>query len=336
MPASGRNVSASVPVISVCAGSCTRAREQRRAAVGIEMHRRFVEQQHRREAARLGDQRGMAQDHADQQRLLLAGGWRARRARRSPRRPAACRCGARRSRPIPPRRRGCAPGEAVAQPVLDRQRRRARQPLGDRRRPGPCARPGKPGERGGTAFIRATRARRAAVAATRVPRHGVLQPGQPGRIGAALGQQAVALRHRGLVRGDLARMAGLQRPDQPVEEAPAAGRALLEQPIHLRRQPDRGDTGGDLRLAARRGAVQAEHAAMSGSGRSQAPGPACRCRYPPRRPPWRSGRRPPSRRRRRAAAGRRCAHRAGPGPAPAATPPPAGWSCRCRSGRTAR
>jgi hypothetical protein len=47
------------------------------------------------------------------------------------------------------------------------------------------------------------------------------------------------------------------------EEAPAAGRALLEQVVHLRRQPDRGDTGGNLRLAARRGAVEAEYATMS-------------------------------------------------------------------------
>ena len=60
MPASGRNVSASVPVISVCAGSCTSAANSAVAAGRIEMHRRFVEQQQRRETARLGDQRGVA------------------------------------------------------------------------------------------------------------------------------------------------------------------------------------------------------------------------------------------------------------------------------------
>ena len=95
-------------------------------------------------------------------------------------------------------------------------------------------------------------------------RHGILQTGKPGRIGAAFRQQPVALRHGGVVRGDLARVAGLQRPDQPIEEAPAAGRAFLEQAVHLRRQPDRRDAGGDLRLAARRGAVEAEYAAVCG------------------------------------------------------------------------
>ncbi len=56
--------------------------------------------------------------------------------------------------------------------------------------------------------------------------------------------------------------AGLQRADQPVQEAAAAGGAFLEQPVHLRGEPDRGNPGGDLRLAARRGAVQAEHAPL--------------------------------------------------------------------------
>ena len=75
----------------------------------------------------------------------------------------------------------------------------------------------------------------------------------------ALRQQPVALRHGGIMGGDLARMAGLQRPDQTVEETTAAGQPVLEQPVHLRREPDRGDVGGDLGLAARRGAVQTEH-----------------------------------------------------------------------------
>ena len=56
--------------------------------------------------------------------------------------------------------------------------------------------------------------------------------------------------------------------------------ALLEQPVHLRREPHRGDAGGDLRLAARRGAVETEHAPVGGTvGRAF----RCRCRSRPPR-----------------------------------------------------
>ena len=95
-----------------------------------------------------------------------------------------------------------------------------------------------------------------------VARHGVFQAGEPGRILAAFAKQAVALGHGGVMRRDLAGVAGFQRPDQPVEEAAAPGQALLEQPIHLWGQPDSGDAGGDLGLAARRGAVEPKHSAV--------------------------------------------------------------------------
>ena len=130
------------------------------------MHRRFVQQQHRREAARLGDQRGMAQDDADQQRLLLAGAGAAPPACRSRHRPAPCRCGARRARRIPPPRRGHA---AAARPSRSQSSTAsagvACQPLGDRAVQA-HARRGKARRTAARAFIRATSAMRAAVAAT--------------------------------------------------------------------------------------------------------------------------------------------------------------------------
>ncbi|KHA64693.1 hypothetical protein NI18_07365, partial [Sphingomonas sp. Ant20] len=54
--------------------------EQRRAAGRIEMRRDLVEQQDRRLPGPLGDQLGMREDDAKQQRLLLAGRGERRRA----------------------------------------------------------------------------------------------------------------------------------------------------------------------------------------------------------------------------------------------------------------
>ncbi len=67
-----------------------------------------------------------------------------------------------------------------------------------------------------------------------MPGHLIFQAGQPSGIGAAFRQQAVAVGHGGLVRGDFAGMGGVQREDQPVQKAAPAGRAFLEQPVHLR------------------------------------------------------------------------------------------------------
>ena len=75
----------------------------------------------------------------------------------------------------------------------------------------------------------------------------------------AAGQQPIALRHGSVVGGNLAGVAGLQRPDEAVEEPAPAGEAFLEQPVHLRREPYGGDMVGDLRLAARGRTVQAEY-----------------------------------------------------------------------------
>jgi hypothetical protein len=57
-------------------------------------------------------------------------------------------------------------------------------------------------------------------------------------------------------------MAGLQRPHQTIEEAAAAGQTLLEQSVHLRCQPNRGNQAGDVGLIAWRRPVQAENPAV--------------------------------------------------------------------------
>ncbi len=165
--------------------------------------------------------------------------------------------------------RARATGEAGAQPFLDRQCRRCRQPIGDRAGQAHVRR-GKARRTACTAFISCHQCHARRGSRHGVPRHRILQPGKPGRIGPAVRQQPVALRHGGVVRRDLTRVAGLQRPHQPVEKAAAAGRGLLEQAGHLRREPHRGDTGGDLSLAARRGAVEAEHAAIEWAVRGTA------------------------------------------------------------------
>ena len=111
------------------------------------------------------------------------------------------------------------------------------------------------------------------------------QSGEPDGVGMASGQQPVALRHCGVVGGDFTRVAGFQCPDQAVQEAAAAGQAFLEQPVHLWREPHRGDVGGDFGLAARRGAVQTEHPPVRGAiGESSRPdvGLTLRSRKPPR------------------------------------------------------
>ena len=54
-------------------------------------------------------------------------------------------------------------------------------------------------------------------------------------------------------------MAWLQRPDQAVQEPSAPGRALAEQPVHLRSQPDGRHALRDGRLGAGGLVIQAEH-----------------------------------------------------------------------------
>ncbi len=57
-------------------------------------------------------------------------------------------------------------------------------------------------------------------------------------------------------------MAGLERPDEAVEEAAAAGGGFAEEAVHLRGEPDGGGDGGDVGLAADGRAVEAEDAAL--------------------------------------------------------------------------
>jgi hypothetical protein len=92
--------------------------------------------------------------------------------------------------------------------------------------------------------------------------HGILQRVEPGGVGAALGEQAVAVGHRRLVAADLGGVGWLQRQHEPVEETAAPAWGLLEQPVHLRGQPDHGEPLGQLGLGAQLLAVQAEGAAL--------------------------------------------------------------------------
>jgi len=58
-------------------------------------------------------------------------------------------------------------------------------------------------------------------------------------------------------------MLGVVALDQPVEEAPAPGRALEEQAIHRRGQPGDRQQLAQARLAALRRAVDAQHAPLA-------------------------------------------------------------------------
>ena len=140
---SGQKMSASVPVTRVCAGSRSSASNSASAAVRVQVHRRLVQQQQRGEAARLGDQRGVAQHHADQQRLLLAGaGLFGRECRRGVGQPHVGAVRAERGGAGGGVARAVG-GEAGAQPVLHRQRRCRGQAVGDRAGQGDAAPAGR-------------------------------------------------------------------------------------------------------------------------------------------------------------------------------------------------
>ena len=62
----------------------------------------------------------------------------------------------------------------------------------------------------------------------RMPRHGIFQPSEPGRVRAAFRQQPVTLGHRVIMRRHFPRMARLQRPDKPIQKAPPPTRPFLE------------------------------------------------------------------------------------------------------------
>ncbi len=139
---SGRKTSRSAAVRNACAGRRRRAANSASPPLGVQMHGRFVEQQQRRSAARLGEQRGMAEDHADQQRLLLAGaGLRGGQPGGGVLQPHVGAVGA---EALPPAAasRGARRGQGGAQPILDRQGRAFGQA---RRRSGRAASGGRPG-----------------------------------------------------------------------------------------------------------------------------------------------------------------------------------------------
>ena len=62
----------------------------------------------------------------------------------------------------------------------------------------------------------------------RMPRHGIFQPSEPGRVRAAFRQQPITLRHGVIMRRHFPRMSRLKRPNQPIQKAPPATRAFLE------------------------------------------------------------------------------------------------------------
>ena len=65
---------------------------------------------------------------------------------------------------------------------------------------------------------------------------------EPGEIGPAfLPEQLVTRAHRRVVAADMMGVAGLEREDEPVEEAAAPFRAFGEQPVHRRGQPEQRD-----------------------------------------------------------------------------------------------
>ena len=236
-----------------------------------------------------------------------------------------------------PRRRIGAPGrrQCAAQPVLDREGGRLIQPIADRAEERKAAPPGR--AQTAPAANRALRRPDERPApgrrGDRVPSHPVFQARKPARFGAALGQQPAAAAHGGVMRRHLARMGGVQRPDQPVEEPPPPAWALAEQPVHLRRDPGDRDMRGELRLA-RAGAIQPHHAALAGLG-SAAGADEKRfrevvCPHPARRRPSSSLHRP-------AGAGtRRPSPVSGHAPGRGERSPPADSSCRCRWGRRSR
>ena len=85
--------------------------------------------------------------------------------------------------------------------------------------------------------------------------HVGLQPGQPHRIGWAIGgEQARAFAHRRLIAVHALAVAGVQRQHQPVKEAPPAAAAFAEQAVHRRGEPHQSQPIAERRRR-RRGTV---------------------------------------------------------------------------------
>ncbi len=271
-PRKRRKASRSVPVRNDLRRQTQQGREQRRAAVGVEMHRRLVQQQQRREAARL---RRAARHGRAPRRSAAPSAGRCWPARRAASRSASASAMSARWAPKAAVPAAASRARLAASPARSQSSTAsagtAGQALGDR-----AAQRDAGGREGGGGAGRQRRVepcdQRGARSGhrDRMARHRILEAGEPGGIRAAGRQQPVAARHRRVVGADLARVRRFQRIHQPVEEAAAAGGPFLEQPVHLRRQPHRGDARRHLGLAARRRAVEAEDAPVGRSLRRRA------------------------------------------------------------------
>ena len=149
----------------------------------------------------------------------------------------------------------------------------------------PVEREGRAGEIvawvGGHCFGQSGDGARASVAERRAMfRHADFERGEPLRVGAVgLRKQFVTSAHRGFVARCVGGMAGLERQHQSVEKAATSARAVGEQPVHRRSQPQHAEPFGEA-VYGRGGAVDAHLAAIGcGGERAGAKGrytpPAC-------------------------------------------------------------
>ena len=132
-------------------------------------------------------------------------------------------------------------------------------------------------------------------------------------------------------------MRRIEAEDQPVEETPPRRRAVGEQAVHLRRQPDDGQRLGQRGLALRRLAVDLAPDAVAARRqlRRSKPVPISISRSGGRRPGGdRPGRRCSPSAARRASSASRARRR--PRPGASSETASRSWSCRRRWGRSAR
>ena len=225
-PRSGRKTQRRCRSGKTCAGKRRQLGQQCRSPVGVQVHGRLVQQQQRGEAPCLGDQRR----HGPGRRpISSAFCWPVlARAAAVPVAASASRMSARwaPSVLVPAAASRCARcARAGAQPVLHRQRRVPR-PAG--RPSGTASTTRARGKRGGRPRRRrsgAHQAARAAEAATAWRAMASSSPASQAAVAAAPArQQAVALPTAASCARHLAGVARLQRPDQAVQEAAAAGR----------------------------------------------------------------------------------------------------------------
>ena len=98
--------------------------------------------------------------------------------------------------------------------------------------------------------------------------HGGLDRIKPGAVGRPAGGGGIAenpgsVAHRLFISLQAARMGRIEGKDQTVEKPAAARRAINEQTLHIRRQPQGGDNFAQRRLAAHRRAIDAHDTART-------------------------------------------------------------------------